>query len=851
MKKENSPMNCISCLCREKNLVLFVLLIAVAEVMAHYLLEFLGVAAGFWSPIVDAALLVAIIIPIIFKWDCKLRITEERYQLLFESTPDPNFVFDRETLKFLAVNESAIRVYGYTRDEFRNMTLKDIRPQSEVPRLLEKLAKDSLDGISKSLSKHRKKDGTTIDVEVFGQWINFDGKQAKLIVVKDITDRLRIEADFRKAKDIAEEASRAKSEFLANMSHEIRTPMNGILGMTELTLLTDLTSEQREYLSMVQSSANSLLRIINDILDFSKIEARKLSLDSIGFRLGESLTDIMKALALQAHKKGLELAIRISPDVPDALVGDPARLRQILVNLVGNATKFTEQGEIVVEVETDVKTESETQLRFSVTDTGIGIAPEQQAHIFDAFAQADSSVTRKYGGTGLGLTICSHLIGLMGGRIWLESKPGKGSVFYFTARCRLQETPVAQPTLPALRDLRGLPVLVVDDNDTNRRILEEMLANAGMCPTVAESGAAALAALEQTQQSGNPFTLLLLDSNMPGMDGFAVAARIKEQRGLLTPTIMMLTSEDRMGDSTRCQELGIAAYITKPIGQNELLERIRQCLGNASQTLPRARMTATRTEGQQQLRILLAEDNPVNQIVVSRILEKRGHSVRIAANGQEALSAWQTEPFDLILMDVQMPVLDGLKATAAIREKEAVSGCHIPIFAMTAHALKGDEERCLQAGMDRYLTKPLDTAKLYEAIDNLCGVQVQTKVRRPEVTESNQVVDHKQLLERMNGDEDLLREAVTVFLQDYPKRLAEMSDALAIRDTEALERAAHTLRGAVGNFATGRAFAAAMELEEMGKLGRLDQADSAYALLRREIEQFDSALTRIVTVETC
>ena len=763
------------------------------------------------------------------------------------------FVWNLEG-EIIEANEAFLHTVGYDREDLASGRLRwtDLTPAEWLDRDLQQLVPElKMSGSMQPFEKEFfRKDGSRVPVLIGAAAIDNECNQGVAFVL-DLTERKR--ADEERSRMLrAEAANRAKDEFLANVSHEIRTPMNAILGMTDLALDTPLAEDQRQFLKTVKSAAASLLGMINDLLDFSKIEAGKLELEAADFSLRASVGDTLRALAVRAHMKGLELIYDVQPEVPDALVGDAVRLRQLLLNLVGNAIKFTDAGEVVVRVELagDPAAEGDVGLRFTVRDTGIGIPRDQQERIFRAFEQEDTSTTRKYGGTGLGLTIAARLVALMDGMITVESEPGRGSTFAVTARFGLQPHPTeplaARPPV-LLRDLR---VLVVDDNPTNRHILEQWLRDWQMDPTAVGDGLAAMGALWDAASLGQPYPLVLLDARMPDTDGLALAARIRERAALAAIRIILLTSGDRPGDPARSRELRIDAHLLKPVLQDELLETIYRVMsrpkGDAGATVeePAREPAPVPVPAAPPLHILVAEDNELNAQLVEQLVTRRGHRVRLATNGREALALAGEGGFDLLLLDIQMPELDGFEVVQAIRERERTMGGHLPVIALTARARHEERERCLAAGMDDFLTKPIGPAELLASIERVLAGRPASEPPLATATEPGVLLASKTLLAACDDDPMLLDKLIRIFQNSMPSSLARVQNAVARQDATQLRESAHQLRGLLSTFSTEAAQAAAL-LEARGTGGELGDATSTVENLADLIERLGLLLENL------
>ncbi len=777
------------------------------------------------------------------QFDKELLESETRLKTILYAIQTGILLIDAETHEIVDANTAAIHMLGYTKEELIGSVCHNYICTTEEGSCPVTDLGETLNNAERILLTARDERKPIIKTAVKA---TIGGRAYLVESFMDITERKQAEEAVERAKEAALAASRAKSDFLANMSHEIRTPMNGVVGMIELLLDTDLNSEQRDYAEAVRNSGDVLLTLISDILDFSKIEAQRLDLVVAPFALRESLGSTMKGLAARAYEKGLELVFDVDPEVPENVIGDVGRLRQVLINLVGNAIKFTDRGEVVVKVELVSMNDDRASVLFAVSDTGIGIAREKQESIFEAFTQVDSSPTREFGGTGLGLSISSQLAKLMGGSIWLESNLGKGSTFHFTVPLEISSRPALYEPRPVVEkiDFGSLETLIVDDNATNRRVLCKMVESWGMKPTLAEGGREALEALEASASSGRSFDLVLLDARMPNIAGFELAEKIKQHPVHRSAAILMLTSAAMPGDRERAEKAGVAMSLTKPVTSSELLDGIVKVIGKYATVTIMAgdcdEETLEDSGSRRKLRVLLAEDNEINRLVAERMLEKEGHYVTSVITGAEVLEALRCGRFDIVFMDVQMPEMDGLEATARIREEERVTGRHLPIVAMTAHALKGDKERFQAAGMDGYLPKPVKQMDLNECINEFTltasGGQQPDGAGEQE-DDGRPAIDEAAFFELMGGDRTLMEEVARLYVKNYSVRIKLLKDALELDNPQSVRLAAHSVKGAVSNLAAPQAIEIAKKLEKLSAKGTLDGAFPLSEELEVEMEK--------------
>jgi two-component system, sensor histidine kinase and response regulator len=769
----------------------------------------------------------------------RLRQSEEMFRRLCEVAPAGIVLVDRQG-KITYVNEAWLAMTGLSQEDGVRDGWRSVVHPEDLERVQSTRQLAISRGEDYSMSyRYQTKTRGVVWVDTIARSIKDQaGRHTGYVAaIQDVTQHQLAAESLRRSKEAAESANRAKSEFLANMSHEIRTPMNGIIGMTELALDTDLTSEQRNYLSMVRSSADALLGIINDILDFSKIGAGRMELDKAPFSLLACIEEALRPLSLRASQKNLELSWSVDPDIPEYLSGDSTRLRQVIINLAGNAIKFTKEGWVSIRAERLPADEGRVLLRVTVADTGIGIPPEKHEEIFRAFSQADASTTRQFGGTGLGLSISSQLAKLMGGDISLESELGKGAKFFFSALFD-QVAPEEVP-LPLHRlDLKGCRGLVVDDNEVNRRLLEYLLPMWGMEVTLAESGWVALTRFEGGRDSGKPFSVVLMDKNMPGMDGHEACERLRLLPGGAMVPILILTSSPGAEDPGDYAHLRICKRVSKPILREELREALQFAL-QRSETLPPRPQNVVSPE--RALDILLTEDNAINQKLATRLLEKMGHQVTLACNGREAVEKTSRHSFDLILMDIQMPEMGGMEATELLRAYEGTIGRRTPIVAMTAHAMNGDREKCLAGGMDGYISKPIRAERLREEISRVTrSPRGEGREVRPSMqNEKPGSIDRAELLGRVENDEELAREILEIFQSDVVAYRDALRSAVDTKSCEEVRKNAHTFKGMLSNLAAGPASNLASDLEQFAKAGKADEFARAWS-------EFDQALANVL-----
>jgi PAS domain S-box-containing protein len=782
----------------------------------------------------------------------ELEASEERYRNIIESIEDGYYETDLVG-NFTFYNESTSRILG---DGDINLLDKNLRELLDSDTAM--LVFDTFNKVHKTTEPSSiefvisKQDGSQRFVEASISLVADDAGAPSGFrgILRDVTRR-KLSEDLKQEKLSAEKANKAKSEFLANMSHEIRTPLNSIIGLVEILLDSDIGTQHKQDLAIVQSSAYALLSVINDILDFSKIEAGRLELEDTDFSLREFLGETLRIMAPKAHEKSLELAYRVEPGIPDQLIGDPTRFRQVVLNLVGNAVKFTEEGEIVVNVTTRQQGEGGLELKISVKDTGIGIPREKQRNIFNPFEQADGSTTRKYGGTGLGLAVSAQLVHLMNGDIWVESTPGFGSTFQFTARFKFGEKPQEPFGLISEENIRGLNVLVVDDNASSRNILSEMLRSWGMNANTASDVKKAIALIVERARSARPFELVLIDSEMPEKEGLTLARWIRRQHVLKSKVLLMLSSTRRIRKE-RLAEAGVDATIVKPVRPSDLLEAVGGVLG-----FRRREAAAPAAAGEDvpdlktlDLNVLVAEDTLFNQQFIKRLLGKWGIDAKIVGNGKEAVKASMTEDFDFIFMDVQMPEMDGFEATRTIREREQQAGKHTPIIAMTAHAMKGDRERCLEAGMDAYVPKPISSKRLLETIQGLLAPGEPAETENPAPTGAAETektpFDAETMLEYFDNDWELFAESVETFIVEYKKLILSLRDALQAGEYPKAEQTAHALKGMLKAFRADRLSDIAYTLEKKGRAGDVSGTAPLIKSLWNESRRLAEALNGVL-----
>ena len=782
-----------------------------------------------------------------------LRESEERLRTILEAIQTGLVIVDAESHAIIDVNPAACIMIGAPRNRILGHVCHQFICPAEVGKCPVTDLGQTVENAERVL---RRVDGTELPVLKTVSRINIGGRDCVLDCFVDLAIQKQMEEELRIAKEEAEAAGRAKADFLANMSHEIRTPMNGVVGMTELLLGTTLTEEQREFATTIEKSAEALLTIINDILDFSKIDAGKLELETLEFDLRTTLEDANDLLALRAQDKGLEYACLIEPDLPVLLVGDPGRLRQVITNLAGNAVKFTQEGEIVLSVELLSETEGEVKVRFAVKDTGVGIPQDRLDILFEAFSQADTSISRQYGGTGLGLAISKSLAEMMGGEIGVESEEGKGSTFWFTAAFSKQApdaasaTPLADQIDVSLKDGR---ILLVDDNETNRLVVKRQLESWAIEYAEADAGEAALAALRAALNDGKPFTIALLDMQMPRMDGETLGRRIKEDKHLKDVALIMMTSVGRRGDAKRLKDVGFAAYLTKPVKQSQLLDclaTVAGAAGGATENKGSAPIITRHTLAESKrraIRILLAEDNPTNQAVAIGLLKRIGYQVDAVGNGKDAVKALETLPYDLVLMDVQMPTMDGFEATRLIRSGTVdLRNPNVPIIAMTAHAMRGDREKCLEAGMDDYVSKPIRPAEIAEAVERQLtkgdARQMKSEAQPSDALNELPVFDKESLIEKVGDDPELVAVIIETFVTDAGAQIEALEAFLRDGDAQGFAAQAHSLKGAAGNVGAQRVYKLSLDLEMAGKEERLEGAHDILATLKEKFQEFTQAV---------